>query len=120
MSDLVLKISKPGYEADSEFDDEILFDSEKSNHPVFSQNDYLVDNDSYTLNNALQFVPKVWVNMINGISESDIRLPVTNTSISGSPPGYDYKIDNNIVAFSRSPSTDKSMRVIIFAKSVSP
>lgn len=112
---IVLKVSKPNKNADSSQEEDIIFDSQKTTHPVFSINDYLITSNQQVQLHGSGYPAKVWVNIVNAFNTSnDGRLPIEDSSI----PQYDYKVNNQQLIFDRGAATNKTLRVIVFAKSI--
>jgi len=105
-------VSKPDKYLHIGNDKSILFDSNKVNYPIYKQFDRSVDANGDTFKHELPFVPKIWVNKINGFTTNDVRIPISDSVVGNS----DYKINNEAITYNG--DTGKNIKIIIFARSI--
>lgn len=106
-----IKVSKENHDADSPIQGNIIFDSERGTHPVFSINDYAVSSP-IDVAHGVGFFPKIWVNVLG---TTDTRVPVEDALAQG----IDYEISNRRFHVEDDFSTTRTVRVIVFAKDIS-
>ena len=106
-----IKVSKPNKQATSLASRDIIFDSEKATHPVYSINDYPADNNPIAFSHGLGFTPKVWINVLGA---TDTRLPIEDDV----GEGIDYYVDSNSIIVNDDYSAARTVRIIVFAKDV--
>jgi hypothetical protein len=110
-----LKTSKPLQNVLSVADDQLIFSSKLSTHPIYSMSSHTFAATSLTITHGLGYVPKVWINHVNADGTGfDRRLPYADPSSNQ----FDYEINSTQIIIKRDTSNSQTFKVIIFARGI--
>lgn len=118
---VVMKVSKPGFDAKTAGNEDLSFNSELATHSIYNIITFFKPSGSteVTYTHNLGYTPKTWVFVLAGTAPNDYyrRVP----TIDDGTVGYtDYYItDNTIVVYGQSAS-NVYFRVVVFTREFTP